>query len=99
MESAELAPNTVHFSDSIVFRIASFLGIIVASVLPVMAIVVLYRVGAMATRLGLVGAFTTIFSVSCTQHLSLSHLLDFAGIPKEGFNSRGGSQNSRLLFL
>ena len=31
--------------------------------LPVMAIVVLYRVAAMSTRVGLVGTFTAVFSV------------------------------------
>jgi hypothetical protein len=59
----EYAANIVYYSDFIIFRIASFLGIIIASILPVVAIVVLYRVAAMATRLGLVGAFTVIFSV------------------------------------
>lgn len=63
VETTEYAPNTVHYSDSVIFRVASFLGIVLASMLPVTAIVVLYRVAAMPTRLGLVGTFTAIFSV------------------------------------
>ncbi len=60
---SEYAPNTIYYSDSALIRIASFFCIILSSMLPVMAIVVLYRVAAMSTRLGLVGTFTAVFSV------------------------------------
>jgi len=63
IETSEYAPNTVHYSDFVIFRIASFLGTVIASLLPVSAIVVLYQVTAMSTRLGLVGIFTAMFSV------------------------------------
>jgi hypothetical protein len=62
-EVLEYAPNTVHYSDSTVYRIAAFIGTIVASLLPISAIVVLYRITTMPVRLGLVSAFTAIFSV------------------------------------
>jgi hypothetical protein len=63
VETSSFAPNTVYYSDSALFRMASFLGIIMASMLPITAIVVLYRVAVMATRLVLVGSFTLIFSI------------------------------------
>jgi hypothetical protein len=62
-EAGAFAPNTVHYSDHTIFRIAAFVGTIVASLLPVSAIVVLYFITAMGTRLGLVGTFTAVFSI------------------------------------
>jgi hypothetical protein len=62
-ETAEFASDTVHYSDYTIFRIVAFLGTIAASLLPVSAILVLYFVTAMGTRLGLVGTFTAVFSI------------------------------------
>ncbi|OMP82809.1 hypothetical protein BK809_0000999 [Diplodia seriata] len=45
-------------------RAAAFIGTVVASLLPVLAIVVLYSVHGMSARLGLVAAFTAAFSTS-----------------------------------
>ncbi|PMD16822.1 hypothetical protein NA56DRAFT_579789 [Hyaloscypha hepaticicola] len=62
-EVLKYAPNTVHYSDSTVYRIAAFIGTIVASLLPISAIIVLYFITTMPVRLGLVSIFTAIFSV------------------------------------
>lgn len=60
--AADIAPNTVYYSDKKTLRTAAFIGTIVASLLPVLAIAVLYSVKGMPARLGLVAAFTAIFS-------------------------------------
>ncbi|KAF7898809.1 hypothetical protein EAE99_012344 [Botrytis elliptica] len=63
IETTDYASNIVDYSDTVIFRIVSFFGVIMASILPVMTIVVLYLVASMVKRLALVGIFTTIFSV------------------------------------
>jgi hypothetical protein len=62
VELLEHATNTVYNSDSTVYRMAAFIGTIVASLLPIFAIVVLYFKTTMPVRLGLVSIFTVIFS-------------------------------------
>ncbi|KAF7883702.1 uncharacterized protein EAF02_005622 [Botrytis sinoallii] len=63
IERTDYASNIVDYCDTVIFRIVSFFGVIMASILPVMTIVVLYLVASMVKRLALVGIFTTIFSV------------------------------------
>jgi hypothetical protein len=60
----EFAPNTVHYADSKVTSIAALFGTVIASLLPILAIVVLYVVTDMPKRLGLLAVFTASFSTS-----------------------------------
>lgn len=62
--TTDYAPNTVCYSDKKATRVAELVGAIIASLLPVLAIVILYLVKSMAKRLGLVALFTSLFSVS-----------------------------------
>lgn len=75
VETSEYVPTIVYCSDLTIFRIASFLGTILSSILPVMAIVVLYRVAAMSTRLGLVGTFTAVFP-ACLKFMTDARLIE-----------------------
>ena len=54
---------------------ANLVGTVLASVLPVLAIIVLYLVQGMGVRLGLVAAFTTLFS-TCLWFLRPGQLID-----------------------
>jgi len=54
--------DIVEYSDSLIIRITNLVGAVLASILPVIAIVVLHLVKGIAIRLGLVGLFSTIFS-------------------------------------
>jgi hypothetical protein len=51
-----------HYEDAHLERPASVISTVLASLLPVAAIVVLYYVTNMAARLGIIAAFTAIFS-------------------------------------
>lgn len=62
--TTDYAPNTVCYSDKKATRVAELVGAIIASLLPVIAIAILYLVKSMAKRLGLVAVFTSLFSVS-----------------------------------
>ncbi|TEY78284.1 hypothetical protein BOTCAL_0050g00150 [Botryotinia calthae] len=63
IDATDYAPNIVDYSDTAIFRIASFFCVIMASILPVLTIVVLYLVASMVKHLALFGTFTTISSV------------------------------------
>ena len=52
------------YSDSGIAKLANFLGTVLASVLPVLAIVVLHLVKGIGMRLGLIGVFSAAFSGS-----------------------------------
>lgn len=52
-----------HYSYRQLLRLANVLATIIATVLPITAAVVLYHIGRMDVRLGVVAAFTMAFSV------------------------------------
>jgi hypothetical protein len=54
----------VTYSDSKVIQTSALFGTVMASLLPVIAIVILYLVHSMEARLGLVATFTMMFSTS-----------------------------------
>jgi hypothetical protein len=59
---SENTSSLYHYSDEHVYRVIDVIGTVVASVTPVISIVVLYVVNSMRIRLGLVCIFTLIFS-------------------------------------
>lgn len=67
--------NIAEYSDSGIVKVANLVGIVLASVLPVMAIIVLYLVKGMGIRLGLVGVFSAIFS-TCLWFLNDGSLVE-----------------------
>jgi hypothetical protein len=52
------------YEEKIVMRAADMVGTAIASLLPVLAVVVLYCVREMPTRLGMVALFTLLFSLA-----------------------------------
>jgi hypothetical protein len=54
--------NTIHYSDNALKKTAEVVGTMCASMLPVLAIVILYLIQSMGRRLGAIAAFTFIFS-------------------------------------
>jgi hypothetical protein len=54
--------NTIHYSDSVLTRTGEIVGTMCASMLPILAIVILYFIQSMSRRLGAIAAFTFIFS-------------------------------------
>lgn len=52
------------YEEKVVIRIADMIGTLIGSMLPVLAIVVLYLVRGMRVRLGMVALFTMLFSVA-----------------------------------
>ncbi|KAF2094721.1 hypothetical protein NA57DRAFT_45802 [Rhizodiscina lignyota] len=73
--TADFAPNTVYYTDSKISSFAALIGAVIASLLPVLAIVVLYFVTEMGKRLGLVAAFTAVFSI-CLWFLTEGRLIE-----------------------
>ncbi|KAF2268994.1 hypothetical protein CC78DRAFT_606858 [Lojkania enalia] len=63
-KSSTIHANTVEYSQQTVLQISALIGTICASVLPVVATVVLYYVSSMAARLAIIGAFTVLFSAA-----------------------------------
>lgn len=55
--------NTVHYSQEGLLRLAFLVAMSLASLLPVAAICALYSVFSMRIRLGMVAAFTVVFTV------------------------------------
>ena len=60
----DLESNVFLYRDSHVYRIATILGTLLSSLIPIAAIVVLSFVRNMKARLGIISAFTAVFSVS-----------------------------------
>ncbi|KAG9236257.1 hypothetical protein BJ875DRAFT_503479 [Amylocarpus encephaloides] len=60
----DLETGIARYRDDAIHRFTLSITTVVASLLPVLAIIILYCVKSMSTRLGLVGLFTTIFSFS-----------------------------------
>ena len=52
----------IEYSDSRVVKIAALIGAVLASLLPILAIVVLHLVKTTETRLGLIVFFSAVFS-------------------------------------
>lgn len=63
-DDTDLESNMFLYRDSHIYRIATVLGTLLSSLIPIAAIVVLSFVKDMTARLGIVSAFTAIFSVS-----------------------------------
>ena len=59
---AQLTKTTYH-SQTTLIRIARVISLALASLLPLVSIVVLYYVKSMPKRLGIVGFFTAVFSI------------------------------------
>jgi hypothetical protein len=53
--------NTIHYSDNALKKTGKVVGTMCASMLPVLAIVILYLIQSMGRRLGAIAAFTFIF--------------------------------------
>ncbi|KAH7355248.1 hypothetical protein BKA65DRAFT_549316 [Rhexocercosporidium sp. MPI-PUGE-AT-0058] len=63
-EEIDLESNMFLYRDSHIYRIATILGTLLSSLIPIAAIIILSFVKNMTARLGIVSAFTAIFSVS-----------------------------------
>ncbi|PVH80362.1 hypothetical protein DL98DRAFT_532145 [Cadophora sp. DSE1049] len=63
-DETDLESNMFLYRDSHIYRIATILGTLLSSLIPIAAIVILSFVKDMTARLGIVSAFTAIFSVS-----------------------------------
>ncbi len=60
----DLESNIFLYRDTHIYRIATIVGTLLSSLIPIVAIIVLSSVKNMTARLGIVSAFTAIFSVS-----------------------------------
>ncbi|MCJ1465959.1 hypothetical protein MMC07_004578 [Pseudocyphellaria aurata] len=67
--------SIAEYSDAGIIKAANLVGTVLASVLPVVAIVVLYSAKGMGTRLGLTGLFSAIFS-TCLWFLNDGKLIE-----------------------
>lgn len=63
-EYLDLESNIFLYRDTHIYRIATVLGTLLSSLIPIAAIIVLSFVKNMTARLGAVCAFTAVFSVS-----------------------------------
>ncbi|KAF2195047.1 hypothetical protein K469DRAFT_543962 [Zopfia rhizophila CBS 207.26] len=63
-DSSSSHANTVYYSQETILRLSTLVGTVFASVLPVVAIVVLYYVTSMIHRLAIIGVFTGLFSAA-----------------------------------
>ncbi|KAG4435317.1 hypothetical protein IFR05_009206 [Cadophora sp. M221] len=61
---ADIESDIFLYRDSHIYRIATILGTLLSSLIPIAAIIVLSFVKNMTARLGIVSAFTAVFSVS-----------------------------------
>jgi len=73
--ASQFGTNIAEYHDSSIAKAANLVGAVLASVLPVVAIVVLYLVKGMGKRLGLVGLFSAIFS-TCLWFLNDGRLIE-----------------------
>jgi hypothetical protein len=55
--------GVAHYSDSNINRILDIMGTVFSSLFPILSIVVLYPVNYMPARIGIIAAFTAIFSL------------------------------------
>jgi branched-subunit amino acid transport protein AzlD len=63
---ADVESGMCSYQDHSVQRCISYITMLIASMIPILAIVVLFCVGSMKARLGLVALFTIIFTMSLT---------------------------------
>jgi len=63
-ESLDLESNVFFYRDTHIYRVATILGTLLSSLIPIAAIIVLSLVENMRARLGIVSVFTAVFSVS-----------------------------------
>lgn len=61
---ADVEGSIYVYDEKIVIRTADMVGTAVSSLLPVLAVVVLYCIREMLTRLGMVALFTVLFSLA-----------------------------------
>ncbi|KAL5315057.1 hypothetical protein ACEPPN_017708 [Leptodophora sp. 'Broadleaf-Isolate-01'] len=52
------------YDEKIVIRVADMIGTVIASLLPVLAVIVLYSVREMLARLGMIALFTVVFALA-----------------------------------
>ena len=60
--NAYYGTNVAEYSDSGIAKVANLMGTVLASLLPVLAIIVLHLTEGTGVRLGLVGIFSALFS-------------------------------------
>ena len=60
----DLESNVFLYRDSYFYQIGNILGTLISTLIPIGAIVVLYLVSDMGTRLAIVSLFTALFSVT-----------------------------------
>ena len=63
-DAFDLESNMFLYRDTYFYRISNILGTLISTLIPIGAIVVLYLVTDMATRLAIVSIFTALFSVT-----------------------------------
>lgn len=73
--SPQFGTNIAEYPDVSIAKAANLVGTVLASVLPVVAIVVLHLVKGIGIRLGLVGLFSAIFS-TCLWFLNDGRLIE-----------------------
>ena len=64
-KNSEWAANTVEYSHKGIERLTSFIAVVLASILPVVCILVLYTMNSDVYRLVTIGVSTVFFSGSC----------------------------------
>lgn len=72
--NSEFGTNLAEYSDTGITKAANLVGTVLASILPVVAIVVLYLMEGTGTRLGLVAVFSALFS-TCLWFLNDGNLV------------------------
>ncbi|OAL40535.1 hypothetical protein AYO20_00271 [Fonsecaea nubica] len=73
--TSEFGTNFAEYSDTAITQAANLLGTVLASLLPVVAIIVLYLIEGMGIRLGLVAIFSALFS-TCLWFLNDGKLIE-----------------------
>ncbi|KAH0834597.1 hypothetical protein FOPE_03745 [Fonsecaea pedrosoi] len=73
--NSEFGTNFAEYSDTAITQAANLLGTVLASLLPVVAIIVLYLIEGMGIRLGLVAVFSALFS-TCLWFLNDGRLIE-----------------------
>ncbi|KIW81816.1 hypothetical protein Z517_04842 [Fonsecaea pedrosoi CBS 271.37] len=73
--NSEFGTNFAEYSDTAITQAANLLGTVLASLLPVVAIIVLYLIEGIGIRLGLVAVFSALFS-TCLWVLNDGRLIE-----------------------
>ena len=72
-------PNLFHFADDELRRPVFVISTMLSSLLPVLAVTILYLVHSMPQRLGIMGGFTAAFSLAISLTTRASRAENFAG--------------------